>query len=87
MQLIYITALIVAMSGNSTYVQHKQGFQSHADCEVFLNNESAKKYMEQSLVEYYGNQIKELKGFSCKTREEAFKENQQLQPTQKGVDI
>ena len=87
MQLIYITALIVAISGNSTYVQHKQGFQSHTDCEVFLSNESAVKYMQQSLVEYYGDQIKELKGFSCMTRPEVFEKNQELQRTQKGVDI
>ena len=87
MNLIYITALIVAMSGNMTLVQHKQGFQSHDECQAFLGFEGGVKYMEQSLWDYYGDRLKEVKQFSCMTRDEALANNKKLQEAQQGTDI
>ena len=87
MNLVYVTALIVAMSGNMTLVQHKQGFQSHQECQTFLGYPGGVKYMEQSLWDYYGDRLKEVKQFMCMTQDEAFASNKKLQDAQKGTDI
>jgi len=87
MNLVYITALIVGLSGNTTYMQHKQGFETHKQCEEFISNESAQKYMEKSLYDYFGTQLKEVKGFSCMTQAQAFYNNQKLQQSKPGTDI
>lgn len=85
--MIYITALIVSLSGDMTLVQHKQGFEIRENCQQFLSNKSAVEYMEKSLFNYYGTQLKEVKGFSCMTQEEAFNNNKQIQESQEGSDI